>query len=289
MQNISETLSNVEIYPGLIEELQKNLKLQETASKCVSTDIYNEVGDLIIRVLKTYELYYTKEGMVYPEEGKKDLFVVLRFDREENDLSEEREQNFKKMPYYPFFKSKIQGVKVPDGTDWYNYGIALGDDVETAARLISEIMQQIFNVRMDSKEEDNYLKSWQEAWQEGLGLSLETIKNLKSYKPWVVAHEEIVNFFSELNPFTMITNADDEIPFSRKQMEQKRIGIEETLEHIKHKLDERKNLTELLDNEVWQVKKEREHEEEQVKHRRKIGCVIAIILLILFFLWLSTI
>lgn len=150
-------LTNAKVFPGLIENLKRNLKLQNTYYETVVTDIIagyaNEV--ISISVLRTGFAIWHDHQKITLGSGNKGFIISIPFKQGVRgiELSEngfevlnkhnERQNRFKSLDCYQLFTvydSIVNGVIIRE------YAIDFGEDVEGAARLISEILQKVFLV-----------------------------------------------------------------------------------------------------------------------------------------------
>ena len=143
--------SNSEVFPGLIEELKRNLKLQsENPSFTVATDLKKMRGNVS-------EGISIVSGLWWIGTKQRRLCICLRFDTYKNDAvtsfrvkNEEIETQFFKfqqLDSFPLFIAhNSQGYT--DSMSMYRngreYAINFGEDAEGAARLISEILIKVY-------------------------------------------------------------------------------------------------------------------------------------------------
>jgi hypothetical protein len=151
---------NSEVFPGLIAELKKNLKLQDANPKdFVSTAIawispqYNEDYDSIT-------ITPDDDGGENPIKG---LYISFIFDTYADNLPEFETFNkqadieialFKQLISFPLFTSDYGSYVDSEGYKRIkrSFDICFGEDVEGAARLISEVLIKVKGL----KSTDNY-------------------------------------------------------------------------------------------------------------------------------------
>lgn len=160
--------SNAEVFPGLIQHLQQNLRMQGT-STLVGTDVFRELGKqeknsngYVLSVIQTnicmwYDnQYFKKTG------SNKGLSILLSFETilNDNDFQEfnfeedARLSRFEQLESFSLFVphtcyAKNQGLK----RRFRQYAIDFGQDAEGAARLISEIIQKVYQIPLAEKIE----------------------------------------------------------------------------------------------------------------------------------------
>lgn len=149
-------LNDNAVFPGLVEELKRNLKLQsENPKDNVATDLCKEVdnrseGLNILRGLSW------KDGTVSPEfdvTSKKGLCIVLGFStfmdvanyKDFNDEMDAQLARFRQLDSFPLFTAHNCTYKDGYGCSRYGreYAINFGEDAEGAARLVSEILIKV--------------------------------------------------------------------------------------------------------------------------------------------------
>ena len=169
LSNTSYT-SNAEVFPGLIQHLQQNLRMQSNNSS-VATDIFREIGKqqentngIVLSVLQTGRCTWSDGQDVRIVEGNKGLYVGLNFltvlenDSEEairfNQTTEEVLSRFEKLDCFPLFTPHMSyGKSFGEKTKIREYAIDFGLDVEGAARLISDIMQKVYQIPLTERIE----------------------------------------------------------------------------------------------------------------------------------------
>ena len=162
--------SNVEVFPGLIKELEQNLALQKQGDKGVVTDIYRAVGKegetsdgTVLSVLRTGKSVWSDDQDIKLSNSDKGLVIALGFstcvdEKSNTDFNREMERQlalFKQLPCYELFTSHRCFYTDEDGEKrkGIEYAIDFGQDAEGAARLISEIMVKVYGVPLDEDVE----------------------------------------------------------------------------------------------------------------------------------------
>ena len=154
-------MTNEGVFPGLAEELRRNLKIQRNNPDVVATDIYfNKVGSTsdydAIGVLRTGGALWQDDSPI-DNYGKTDGFVIVfNFDYDPNNPTEEdkveleQHLRFKKLNCFQLFTE--QNFVHKDGVlEMFEYALDFGCDPEGAARLISEIIQKVYLVPLSEK------------------------------------------------------------------------------------------------------------------------------------------
>jgi len=159
--------SNAEVFPGLIAELEQNLRLQESNPNVnVVTDIWREkekvakwTSGLLISVGRSGYSQWVDGKPINNSGEKTGLCICLNFEQalknwarqdEEvkmNEIKSSQIKKFKKLKCYSLFtyNSCKYEVNVTPYVS-YEYAIDFGRDIEGAARLISEIMRNVLDV-----------------------------------------------------------------------------------------------------------------------------------------------
>lgn len=165
--------SNAEVFPNLIQNLQRNLKMQDNSLvDSVATDIYREVGKQekgvengwVLSVLRTGMSAWGDGQMIKITEGFKGLCIAVSFDLFEDESYETRRkinqrhnaqlERFKQLDCFPLFTSHTYSSSWRRNansscftkTKVFEYAIDFGEDAEGAARLISEFMQKVHQI-----------------------------------------------------------------------------------------------------------------------------------------------
>lgn len=161
-------MSNDRVYPGLIENLKKNLELQkEYPQEDVSTSIWRQKGlvvnnVLVVNVRKPETVCWKDKTLPFPEDIKNGLGILLSFEEcvgsgdavdKFNRAIAEEHARFKQLDSFSLFTPHIFLKKEKDGYNYkvFGYAIYFGHDFEGAARLISEIMEKVLQVPFNEK------------------------------------------------------------------------------------------------------------------------------------------
>lgn len=175
--DLSQTcyLTNDEVIPGLIEQLKQNLRMQENSDEYVATDIYHEIGKnpedchiLSIDGSKSavWEYDDDENASTIFSGVDKGLCIKLVFDfyddeslgtnREDNIKLKEKLERFEQLESYKLFVTHITTDIEFEGRGYAKskqYAIDFGSDVEGAARLISEIVQKVYQIPTNERLE----------------------------------------------------------------------------------------------------------------------------------------
>lgn len=161
----TEYMNDDYVFPGLKEELEKNLKLQkEHPGMPVATDIFKEFSDGTMEcmcILNSDNTVWSDNTPVDLESSESGLRIALDFckfndssaHKEFNDRMDSKLSKFKKLDSFPLFTSHYcHSINPVDETERYGYQYALdfGEDVEGAARLVSEILTKVYGVSLES-------------------------------------------------------------------------------------------------------------------------------------------
>lgn len=154
-------LKNTYVFPGLEEELQKNIELQNQECHRTDISIKNEVGEEVatISIIPSNEYCSSNDTKVFPN-SEGGISVAFTFDFYKNAANTEvkkRHDKFKGLKSIMLFTLNItemcyQTVSEDDpNAVWYyynryEYAIDFGHDSEGAARLISEIIHEVYNI-----------------------------------------------------------------------------------------------------------------------------------------------
>lgn len=150
-------LNNDAVFPGLVEELKRNLKLQsENPNEPVSTGLLKmtEGGDVNAICIQNGLLW--EDGTYSPEfVGKRQLCIIVEFSTyigidlpNIKDYNKERDAElarFRQLDSFPLFTAHNCTYEDEDGLSRYGreYAISFGEDAEGAARLVSEILIKV--------------------------------------------------------------------------------------------------------------------------------------------------
>lgn len=167
-------LSNDAVIPGLINQLEKNLSLQESG-KFAGTDLYIDDSQWasgknnFCFVCGADHICFQDDQHAFPNaiEGETSLASCFTFlvynDNTISPLERERHNRFKALPSFPLFTPHFSSGN-HNGYDYiyYEYAIDFGKDAEGTARLISEISNKVFGVDIDNPTIDCYTGEYEE-------------------------------------------------------------------------------------------------------------------------------
>ena len=160
----TEYMKDDYVFPGLKEELEKNLKLRkEHPGMTVATDILKKFSDgnmLGISILNCNKAVWQDDTLRDLESSESRLRIGLDFCKykdssaykEFNDRQDSELSKFKKLDSFPLFTSHYnQNFKDSAGVEKYGYEYAIdfGKDAEGAARLVSEILTKVNGVSVE--------------------------------------------------------------------------------------------------------------------------------------------
>ncbi len=150
--------NNSGVFPGLIEELNRNLKLQEeNPGVAVGTDLLKMVNTDYTSSINIMSGLEWQDDTVSPEfdgSDKKQLCIALNFDtytdvsepakKEVNQRMDAELAKFRQLDSFPLFTAHNCSYTNDDGSHYgREYAINFGEDAEGAARLISEILIKV--------------------------------------------------------------------------------------------------------------------------------------------------
>jgi hypothetical protein len=148
-------LNDNAVFPGLVEELKRNLKLQsENPKVAVATDLNKKVDNRYESLCIMSGLSW-QDGTVSPEfdGSKKGLCIANNFstymdvanNKEFNDEMDAQLARFRQLDSFPLFTAHICTYEDNYGYSRYGrvYAINFGEDAEGAARLVSEILIKV--------------------------------------------------------------------------------------------------------------------------------------------------
>lgn len=180
---------NSEVFPGLITELKKNLKLQEeNKGQFVATDIMwknDATGDLLcVSIATASEPAFLDGTPINLGPKAKGLIVGIGFETyadnsqysEFNGRQDAKLKEFKQLKSFPLFTSHYGSFVDGQGFKRLGrqYAIHFGEDAEGAARLISEVLIKVEGL----KPTDSYdiftnmgtdVQKARDAWSEAHG------------------------------------------------------------------------------------------------------------------------
>lgn len=163
-------LSNDRVYPGLIENLKRNLQLQDTylGQEYVATDIYRSkewsINDhsngFCTSVIQLSKCIFKDGQLIFPNMiGVKGLCVALYFGtyvqqeglEEYNQKQMDLLERFKQLDSFSLFTPHQCYYTEKSGYQRkaQEYAINFGCDAVGAARLVSEIMEKVYQVPLD--------------------------------------------------------------------------------------------------------------------------------------------
>ena len=164
-------MSNAEVFPGLIQHLQQNLRMQENSDEVVVTDIYGELGKegdtggYIMSVLQTGKCHWFDDQDINLGDGDIGFCISVGFctvvdesdenARNFNRLIDEQLARFERLECFPLFTPHACYGTDDNGYKRRirEYAIDFGKDVEGAARLISEILQKVMLIPLTERIE----------------------------------------------------------------------------------------------------------------------------------------
>ena len=160
--NLTETsdLDKSKILLPMIKALMQNLKMQKASQDIVVTDIYyqNEKKqyDCIVSVMRNGGVRFADGSLPPPSDSEQGLCIVIGFDDVVNDHNARKMHNqFKALDYYHLFDehiSIVQKVSRWTNSKSHEYYIDFGNDVEGAARLIADIITNVYGLSIERLE-----------------------------------------------------------------------------------------------------------------------------------------
>lgn len=167
--DVDAYLSGHKALPGLSKALKENCQLKKrNPNELIATDIYGKylaTEDYnFVSVISSDGLKYQNGGMVFSN-SKGGLGVVFSFiidnfaiyelddvREEENKRIKIAHDKFRKLSIFDLFVFNVS--KIDNGfakkSDCYEYAIDFGQDADGAARLISDVLNQVFGVSYNS-------------------------------------------------------------------------------------------------------------------------------------------
>lgn len=159
----TEYMKDDYVFPGLKEELEKNLKLRkEHPGMPVATDILWKTSDgnmLGISILNCNKTAWRDGTLRDLESSESRLRIDIDFCKykdsssykEFNDRMDSELSKFKKLDSFPLFTSHYNQnfINAGDENYGYEYAIDFGEDAEGAARLVSEILTKVYGVSVE--------------------------------------------------------------------------------------------------------------------------------------------
>lgn len=189
-------LNDNAVFPGLVEELKRNLKLQSENPKVVVATDLNKMFDNRYDFLIIVNSLYWQDGTVSPEfdGSKKGLCIGLSFttymdvanNKEFNDEMDAQLARFRQLDSFSLFTAHNCTFKDGYGRSRYgrSYAINFGEDAEGAARLVSEILIKVRGwsptepYDMYTNVGDNNINRARDEWDAAHGLG--TVSNFES-------------------------------------------------------------------------------------------------------------
>lgn len=168
VKSISYLNNNEWVFPGLIENLQKNLQLQ--ADNPEGTDVQTDIcgGDVFISVFSPAGKIWTWEDgteIDFTSTNRGLLIILTFYDVYQEIFGRQRpstyksklmqqdsyKRNFKNLEIFPLFQSHeyVTEIEFAGGSftkTSISYAIDFGQDAEGAARLISRILLKVYGV-----------------------------------------------------------------------------------------------------------------------------------------------
>ncbi len=162
-------LTNDKVYAGLIDALKQNLDCQELSNSPVETGIYYKSSPtvklsrkrhIVATVFRSGSTTWSDGDPIKLGDKNRGLVIKFSFDihAEENDVSDERiekqHHEFKALGSFPLFTTH-SGIYMRPGSNSrfrsQEYAIDFGQDVEGAARLISEVLSKVYGLPEDAQ------------------------------------------------------------------------------------------------------------------------------------------
>ena len=162
-------LTNDKVYAGLIDALKQNLDRQELSDSAVETGIFYKSSPTVklsrkrhgvATVFRSGSTTWSDGDPIKLGDKNRGLVIKFSFDihAEENDVSDERiekqHQEFKSLGSFPLF-TPHSGIYMRPGSSCrfrsQEYAIDFGQDIEGAARLISEVLSKVFGIPNDAQ------------------------------------------------------------------------------------------------------------------------------------------
>lgn len=162
-------LTNSKVYAGLIDALKQNLDRQELSESAVETGIFYKSSPTVklsrkrhgvATVFRSGSTTWSDGDPIKLGDKNRGLVIKFSFDihAEGNDVSDKRierqHQDFKSLGSFPLF-TPHSGVYMRPGSSSrfrsQEYAIDFGQDVEGAARLISEVLSKVYGIPEDAQ------------------------------------------------------------------------------------------------------------------------------------------
>ena len=162
-------LTNEKVYEGLIDALRQNLDRQELSDSAIETGIFYKSSPTVklsrkrhgvATVFRSGSTTWSDGDPIKLGDKNRGLVIKFSFDihAEGNDVSDERierqHQEFKALGSFPLFTPHT-GIYMRSGSSSrfrsQEYAIDFGQDVEGAARLISEVLSKVYGIPEDAQ------------------------------------------------------------------------------------------------------------------------------------------
>lgn len=162
-------MTNDKVYAGLIEALKQNLDRQELSESAVETGIFYKSSPTVklsrkrhnvATVFRSGSTTWSDGDSIKLGDKNRGLVIKFSFDihADGNDVSDERierqHQEFKSLGSFPLF-TPHSGIYMRPGSSCrfrsQEYAIDFGQDVEGAARLISEVLSKVYGIPEDAQ------------------------------------------------------------------------------------------------------------------------------------------
>lgn len=162
-------LTNDKVYVGLVDALKKNLERQELSDSAVETGIFYKKSSTVklsrkrhcvATIFRSGSTTWSDGDPITLGDKNRGLVIKFSFDKhaDGNDDSDERierqHQEFKDLGSFPLF-TPHSGIYMRSGSSnrfrSQEYAIDFGQDVEGAARLISEVLSKVYGIPEDAQ------------------------------------------------------------------------------------------------------------------------------------------
>ena len=162
-------LTNNKVYAGLIDALKQNLDRQELSESAVETGIFYKSSPTVklsrkrhgvATVFRSGSTTWSDGDPINLGDKNRGLVIKFSFDKHADgtDVSDERIerqlQDFKSLGSFPLF-TPHSGIYMRPGSSSrfrsQEYAIDFGQDVEGAARLISEVLSKVYGIPEDAQ------------------------------------------------------------------------------------------------------------------------------------------
>lgn len=164
-------LNNDKVLPGLIKHLEQNLTLQKNSEDCVATDISWKTDDTSLECMSVMRQGWTAwqdNTDICITDQTQGLLVLIGFDQyidpgydDINNRTMIAEEKFKKLPSFNLFTPHRCFYESDDGSKIKasEYAIYFGNDVEGAARIVSELLEKVYDVNLNDNSIEIYTNS----------------------------------------------------------------------------------------------------------------------------------